>query len=686
MNILAGKQMRKIPAVLITVILVTITYPVFSQDNTVSPYMTDEIVISADGYGKPLTSTTGGIGILTSEDIMRTGPVSISDALQGVTGVYKSSDSGWGSEISIRGTGRDKVIMLIDGSRMNTSTDIGAQFGTVNPASIMRVEVLKGPISSLYGSGSVGGVVNIYTRTGEFLEEPAFKSGINVSYEDNPNGKNVYGFTSYNSAGFYLFGSGSYRNHDNYSDGDSDEIDNSGFNDAEGVLNLGFKPAPGHTFEIRSQYYEGWDIGIPGARDSVPLTASKAEYEKMRRALGSLDYKFVPGSHGWADSKVHLYWMYLKREVCIENSPLKIQPESENRTTGAQWTNTFIWENNRLVAGIDSWLRTISTDRTRTNVNTGVLVTDDTPIPDAYYFSSGLFAEDDIVLGSLTINFGGRFDGIFTGNDKVYKSEYPASAVVIWEEQDNRDYSWNGHAGANYSCTREFSTAILAASGYRAASLEERYKYIALGGGVERWGDPELKPERSWFFEYSLHYKNPVVRGNVSAYLNFLKDLIAEEQVSSTEYKLKNIDRARIWGAEYDIAVRILERFEIYNNLSYIRGEDTKSNEDLPSIAPLRVVTGIKIDVPYGVSCFTDGTWTAAQKRVPEGLDDSEAWFRLDAGAEVKFSSAGLNNRVYVTCVNLLDKEYYDYLSLSQTGYVFNQPGRTVKCGYSVLF
>jgi hypothetical protein len=205
-------------------------------------------------------------------------------------------------------------------------------------------------------------------------------------------------------------------------------------------VNLGFKPAPGHTFELRSQYYEGWEIGIPGARDSVPLTALDAEYKKIQRALGSIDYKLIPGTTVWIDSKLHIYWMCLKREVQIDipnavSETIRTEPESDNRTTGIQWTNTFIYENNKLMAGVDSWLRTISTDRKRTNITTGAAVINDTPIPDAYYLSSGVFAEDDYKLADFIFNLGGRFDGIFTGNDKIYKSEYPVSTVVLWEEK-----------------------------------------------------------------------------------------------------------------------------------------------------------------------------------------------------------------------------------------------------------
>nr|NJM04941.1 Plug domain-containing protein [Desulfobacula sp.] len=69
----------------------------------------------------------------------------------------KTSDSPWGSDINIRGLGRNNVLFLIDGCRVNTATDINARFGLVNPQDIERVEVIKGPVSALYGWGRHGG-------------------------------------------------------------------------------------------------------------------------------------------------------------------------------------------------------------------------------------------------------------------------------------------------------------------------------------------------------------------------------------------------------------------------------------------------------------------------------------------------------------------------------------------------
>ena len=150
---------------------------------------------------------------------------------------------------------------------------------------------------------------------------------------------------------------------------------------------------------------------------------------------------------------------------------------------------------------------------------------------------------------------------------------------------------------------------------------------------------------------------------------------------------LQNINDARLSGAEYDITLQPAEWIKLYNNLSYIRGRDTKNNENLPSIAPLRIVTGFSFSAPHGISGFIDWTWTAAQKNVPDGTDKSAAWSRFDAGLNISFITGGFNHRISVTCTNLLDSEDFDYMTAgSKTGSTFNEPGSSIRCGYSVLF
>ncbi len=254
-----------------------------------------------------------------------------------------------------------------------------------------------------------------------------------------------------------------------------------------------------------------------------------------------------------------------------------------------------------------------------------------------------------------------------------------------WEKDEANDYSWNAHVGLTYIIFKPLTTTILAASGYRAASLEERYKYIFLGG-VEHRGNPDLEPERSYFFEYGLHLNTDIIKANASAYANILRNLIAEKQTTSTRYDYDNINEALLRGAECDIELKILDPLSVHGDVSFVRGQDTKNNTDLPSIAPLRLTGGVKLNFSFGLSAFFDTVYTAKQDRVPEGMNESESWVRLDAGLSWKFRISETDHRIFMTCANILDNTYYDYLTMSQNGYSFNEPGRSVKAGYSVLF
>lgn len=124
----------------------------------------ENMVVSARGTEHQISQTPGGVGVVNEKVIFKTQPTSITNVTTRIPGVDKISDSAWGSAINIRGLGRNRVVFLIDGCRVNTATDINAQFGLIDPQEIERIEVLKGPISALYGSGSIGGIVNIITK------------------------------------------------------------------------------------------------------------------------------------------------------------------------------------------------------------------------------------------------------------------------------------------------------------------------------------------------------------------------------------------------------------------------------------------------------------------------------------------------------------------------------------------
>jgi len=124
--------------------------------------------------------------VVTDTDIHETNPVSIPVALSRKPGISVSSEMPWSSRPVIRGLTKDQIILLVDGCRVVTATATAAQFGTIANGDIERIELLKGPLSVLYGSGSTGGIVNVITRRGRFTPEPSFNLSVNPTSKARP--------------------------------------------------------------------------------------------------------------------------------------------------------------------------------------------------------------------------------------------------------------------------------------------------------------------------------------------------------------------------------------------------------------------------------------------------------------------------------------------------------------------
>lgn len=132
-----------------------------------------EIVVTATGYEQALKDAPASISVVTREELQRRQFRDLAEALQNVEGIDVLGGTGktGGLDISIRGMPSEYTLILIDGRRQNVAGDVtpngfGAAHTSFMPpiAAIERIEVIRGPMSTLYGSDAMGGVVNIITR------------------------------------------------------------------------------------------------------------------------------------------------------------------------------------------------------------------------------------------------------------------------------------------------------------------------------------------------------------------------------------------------------------------------------------------------------------------------------------------------------------------------------------------
>jgi vitamin B12 transporter len=129
-----------------------------------------QITLTANRSPTEIQRVGSAITVISAEDIRKTNPASLADVLRGVPGLVITENGGPGSTsvALLRGANAHHTMVLIDGMRVNDPSDPSGTFDFTNlaPGLIERIEVLRGPQSALYGSGAIGGVINIITKRG----------------------------------------------------------------------------------------------------------------------------------------------------------------------------------------------------------------------------------------------------------------------------------------------------------------------------------------------------------------------------------------------------------------------------------------------------------------------------------------------------------------------------------------
>src|SRR5512138_1421998 len=134
---------------------------VFASDDR-----SEAIVVTATRVEQPVRDVIGAVSVITRADIERRGAHSVQDLLRGETGLTVANTGGLGklSNVFLRGADAEQVLVLVDGVRVGSATSGTTPFEYIPVDQIERIEIIRGPRSSLYGSDAIGGVIQIFTR------------------------------------------------------------------------------------------------------------------------------------------------------------------------------------------------------------------------------------------------------------------------------------------------------------------------------------------------------------------------------------------------------------------------------------------------------------------------------------------------------------------------------------------
>lgn len=677
-----GKAVALIP--LLSVLLCPVTgagaaYAAQEEADDVSKEQTLEpVVVTARGYAGAVSATPGGVGVVDRRELEETMPPGVGDALDRVPGVGVSTDSPWGADVVIRGLARDSVVVLIDGCRLNVTTDINGRLGLVNPDDVERVEVLKGPISTLYGTGSTGGVVNIVTRQGDYSETPQLGGEVAAGWASNPQGPDTYANLTYGDENVWLYASGGWREHDDSYSGGGDVIRNSGFTDLQGKIAAALAWNDRHETMVQYQFTEADEVGIPGTGTAALPDNADVTLEQNDRTFAQLRHRYQNPQGTLTESELKISYQLLTRDPRVDNftgGPMrKVDPYAEHETIALNWRNVLDLGAHRLTAGVDAWNWYMTSKRARYTVAGAVLR--DKPTPDTDMFSGGIFVEDDWTLDpDWVLNLGGRLDGVLIENDQT-----PNVAA-----RTRRNMDWGAHAGLTWAFSPGWTATGLVAASYRTPNILELYKDINIGPGIRELGNAELRSEKSRYAELGLHYSDSRWSASAAAFLNMVDDLITSELETAGVYRMANAAEARIHGLEGSVQWRFAPGWQAYADAAWTEGRNEDTGEWLRFVAPLSGLVGLRQDLDNGLWWALESRWAAEQHQVPDDALRTDSWAVFDARCGYGFETAGLHNDLTLAVTNLFDERYRNHLATSR-GVELHAPGIGMKAEWRLRF
>ncbi len=522
------------------------------------PLTLEDVVVTASGFEQRVEDAPASITVIDGEDLRRKSYRDLGDAVRDVEGVTVNGGANE-SDISMRGMPGDYTLILVDGKRQSAresrvNGNAGYEQSFVPPAAaIERIEVVRGPMSSLYGSDAIGGVINVITR------KVSPEWGGSIGYDYSARQHSAEGDAGQTT--FYLSGPikedllglqvwGRYL--DRQADADLEQTNGHSKADHRDLTTrLAFTPTIDHDILL--------EAGVTRLKNGDGVSANWATREQENnRDHWSLSHQ---GRWGWATSDVALYQETTSREGKATPDQTDIygrKPEIRNRVLDAKLVVPTTY--NVSTVGLQ-WQENQITDW---NQGLGDKVD--------YEFSvqqKALFAENEwSVTDTFALTGGLRMD-----NHEEYGNHFSPRVYGVWRATDQ----WTLKGGV----ARGFKTPELRA-------VVEGYAYLRRNRFV-MLGNPDLKPETSTNYEVSALWSN---RNDLSAGVTlFYNDFQDKLSTVTTDRRWNgyivmdrvNVDKAVIRGVELTGQWDIRSDLLIKGNYTYTDSEQkTGANAGAP--------------------------------------------------------------------------------------------------------
>jgi len=460
--------------------------PTFAAENI----NLDNVIVTASRTPQTRESAIADVTVIDAEEIQRSGQSTLVELLAHQAGIEISNSGGSGaaSGIFIRGTNTSHVLVLIDGMRLNSATLGITAFENLPIGQIDKIEILRGPASTLYGQDAIGGIIQIFTKKGE----GTLKFNANLGYGAYNTKRADAGVSGGTSNTHFAF---------NVSSLDTDSFSaintkNKDYNDKDAYRNLAFSGNVSHQIEV------GHEIGLQFLHSDGRVHFDNAfNGSNFDTKADSKQYSFFIFSNNqftdfWL-SKVRI-GQGVDESVTLDEFSAKGGDLYKTRQFQLSWQNDF-----KLPIGT----LTLLYDNLNQHVSSSVNYT--------------LKERDN--------------DGFVAS----YLLNYDAHSLQLSARHDSNSQFGSHNTGSlgygykinpNWRITGSYGTA------FKAPTFNDLYYPF--------FGNPDLKPELSSNIEGSLRYQANNTSVSATIYHQKVKDLIGYDDA----FNVMNINKARIDG------------------------------------------------------------------------------------------------------------------------------------------
>ena len=657
--------------------------PASAQTGT--PASMPEVVVSASGFEQDIKQAPASITVLTREELSKERFGNLTQALESVEGidVGAAGDKTGGMNISIRGMPSDYTLVLIDGRRQNAAGNVtpngfgGTQTSFMPPlAAIERIEIIRGPMSTLYGSDAMGGVINIITRKVGKQWMGSVSADYTVQEEsdfgDVKNGRfYLSGPIATDLLGLSLRGSKQRRDaaHIRYNDAaGAEQATSMGANPVRADIDnfgarLAFTPNRFHTVTLDADAGRQTYDNSRGQLGTKTVQGGYGPEQKYQRDQWTLSHTGRFG-FGTLDSS----YMVNKTETLGRTIP----PGTPGAVAGSARTlevESQVFDT-KLVMPLGKHMATVGAQWWKAEMTDGVA-------PKKFEFTQkAVFVEDEWqVLENVALTFGARYD-----DHSIFGGQTSPRAYAVW----NATPSWTVKGGVS--------------KGYKTPRVEQLSPGINGFGGqgtIPLVGSPNLKPETSTTTEIGAYFDNLAGwSASGTVFNNTFKDKITTGTgLVNCDYRPSpnrpgcvsfgnwpnvdafgqaiNVDEAVTRGVELNTRFPLGKTLSASANYTYTESEQKSgSNAGKPlSDTPKHAVNArLSWDIArewngwlraeYRSERFRDPGTSASTRAAKAALGDYKGYTMLHLGTSYQLNQrVTLNAAVY----NLLNKDFIDY-------------------------